>query len=194
MNQAFVNAMREVINRLPGLIYENEQIQQGFSKNHLLWMLEEIASNKIESDKKNRWIGWLQCALVSRGVSSLEEMKQISTLLKAQPLLCPDSIGGDIDPDFEDDLDRIRKWPISENYQPLFDHIISNVWKHNFGKATASDEEYGQIEYTFATGGWSENEEILAALKEQRLAWSLTWLMSERGGRHVFRIVQNKSC
>lgn len=111
---------------------------------------------------------------------------------KAQPPLCPASAGGNIDPDFEDALDRIRKWPISENYQPLFDHIISNVWKHNFGKATVSDDEYEQIEYTFATGGWSENEEILAALKEQRLAWSLTWLMSERGGRHVFRIITKK--
>lgn len=192
MNQAFVNAMQEVINRLPELICENEQIQQGFSKNHLIWMLKDISSKQMESDKLNRWIGWLQCALVSRGVSSLEEMKQISTLLKAQHLLCPASIGGDIDPDFEHALERIRKWPISENYKSLFDYIISNVWKHDFGKATASDDEYGQIEYTFATGGWSENEEILAALKEQRLAWSLTWLMSERGGRHVFRIVTQR--
>ncbi len=100
--------------------------------------------------------------------------------------LCPASAGGNIDPDFEDALDRIRKWPISENYKPLFDYIISNAWKHDFGKATAYDDEYGQIEYTFVTGGWSENEEIISALKEQRLAWALTWQRSERGGKHVF--------
>jgi hypothetical protein len=96
---------------------------------------------------------------------------------------------------FEDALDCIRKWPISDNYQPLFDHIVSNVWNHDFGKAIASDNEYGQIEYTFVTGGWSENEEILATLKEQTLVWSLTWLMSERGGRHVFRLLPKfKNC
>jgi hypothetical protein len=138
----------------------------------------------------------LQCERLNLEIFLINNQKQsarfdpIACLPELNPVvlssICPSSIGGNIDPDFEDALDRIRKWPISENYKPLFDYIISNAWKHDFGKATAYDDEYGQIEYTFVTGGWSENEEIISALKEQRLAWALTWQRSERGGKHVF--------
>lgn len=102
------------------------------------------------------------------------------------PTLCPSSVAGDIDPDFEDALDQIRNWPISRSYILLFE-FINQVWRHSFGQLSAISADDGAVEYTFTTGGWSENEEILEALKQQRLAWALTWQRSERGGKHVFK-------
>jgi hypothetical protein len=101
---------------------------------------------------------------------------------------CPSEVGGNIDPDFEEALDRIRTWPISQSYTLLFDFIKDCAWQDEFGKSSVSDADYGEVEYTFVTGGWSDNEEILEALKQQRLAWALTWQRSERGGKHVFRV------
>lgn len=104
------------------------------------------------------------------------------------PALCPSSVAGNIDPDFEDALDQIRNWPISRSYILLFEFIKHQVWRHSFGQLSASSVDDGAVEYTFTTGGWSENEEILEALKQQRLAWALTWQRSERGGKYVFRV------
>lgn len=40
---------------------------------------------------------------------------------------------------------------------------------------------------TFSTGGWSGNEDLLAALSET-IGWLQAWESSHRGGRHVFRV------
>jgi hypothetical protein len=94
-----------------------------------------------------------------------------------------------LDLDFEDALERIRTWPISASYKELF-NFINSVWQDDFGEVSLYNTGHGEVEYTFVTGGWSENEEILNALKQQRLAWSLTWQRSERGGKHVFLVRQ----
>jgi len=54
--------------------------------------------------------------------------------------------------------------------------------------------KYGRCEYrTFdgvweiATGGWSGNEEIIQALKGNRLFWIMTWQLSKRGGYYEFK-------
>jgi len=39
---------------------------------------------------------------------------------------------------------------------------------------------------TMVTGGWSGNEEIIAALSENYIAWSLYWYDSKRGGKYRF--------
>lgn len=39
--------------------------------------------------------------------------------------------------------------------------------------------------YTLITGGWSGNEDIIAALQES-MFWTLYWESSHRGGKHVF--------
>ena len=42
------------------------------------------------------------------------------------------------------------------------------------------------------TGGWSGNEEIVAALMKTPIFWSLCWVKSERGGHYYFEIVPIK--
>lgn len=41
---------------------------------HLLWMLQEIELNTKQSlTKKHRWLGYIQCALICRGVTTVNE-------------------------------------------------------------------------------------------------------------------------
>jgi len=37
-----------------------------------------------------------------------------------------------------------------------------------------------------ATGGWSGNEELIASLRQNFVAWGLTWRLSSCGGLHIF--------
>jgi len=46
---------------------------------HLVDMHEQIKADDTMSDGKlNRWLGWMQAAIVSWGHSTLEDMKQIN--------------------------------------------------------------------------------------------------------------------
>lgn len=40
----------------------------------------------------------------------------------------------------------------------------------------------------FATGGWSGNDSLIAALRQNHMAWALTWCLTARGGLHIFRL------
>ena len=69
------------------------------------------------------------------------------------------------------------------------------LWNRNFGSTSEElrphelailhadkDERF----IRFATGGWSGNESVISALRENHLAWALTWRLSTRGGLHIF--------
>ena len=44
---------------------------------HIVWMIDELAGRKIESETKVcRWLGYIQCFLVINGYSTLEEEKR----------------------------------------------------------------------------------------------------------------------
>jgi hypothetical protein len=40
----------------------------------------------------------------------------------------------------------------------------------------------------FATGGWSGNEVLIAALRRNVIMQSMTWCLSARGGLHIYRV------
>lgn len=39
-----------------------------------------------------------------------------------------------------------------------------------------------------STGGWSGNEDLIFALRDNPMIWSQTWRMSTSGGLHIFRL------
>lgn len=47
--------------------------------------------------------------------------------------------------------------------------------------------EDGEGRVRIATGGWSENEDFVSSLRENRVLWSLCWESSHRGGLVVLR-------
>jgi hypothetical protein len=45
--------------------------------NHLKEMLDTLSNSNFPSDKFNRWIGWIQAALVANGVTTLDKQKKL---------------------------------------------------------------------------------------------------------------------
>lgn len=81
----------------------------------------------------------------------------------------------------EDELQRIRAWDA---------HDPSGLLEFVRGCWTWADTHFKQEgnAYTLSTGGWSGNEDLLAALQQNAVFWLLCWKSSHRGGRFEFEI------
>lgn len=78
----------------------------------------------------------------------------------------------------EQELDAIKVWDYKD-MRSCFD-FIQSIWAY---------PEYAWIEEDklhLATGGWSGNEDIIWAMKENPMLWLMTWESSHRGGKYVF--------
>ncbi len=74
------------------------------------------------------------------------------------------------------------KWSGGAPWLPILD-LCDQAWNHDMGKVVRKGTEV-----TFITGGWSGNEEILSMLESNFSAYSMLWLESHRGGKHVFGV------
>lgn len=86
----------------------------------------------------------------------------------------------------EETLEAIRAWPGRKGWTTLF-AFIREAWRY---------PDYWQQDgdtHTVATGGWSGNEDLIAALKDNQIAWLKCWRSSERGGRYVFMVPERKA-
>jgi hypothetical protein len=95
----------------------------------------------------------------------------------------------------EEALDKIKKWPYND-VRGLFDFIHdiwyyadSNYWREEF----VTKDDYNGMEfdrprkrYYISTIGWSGNESIIHALKENEIIWCMHWVQSRRGGHYIF--------
>jgi hypothetical protein len=80
----------------------------------------------------------------------------------------------------EDELEKIRTW----NCQDLH-----GLMQYVHGRWMFADSGYFKQEddvYYLSTAGWSGNEEIIGAMKQNYVWWSLFWEQSNRGGHHIF--------
>jgi len=82
-------------------------------------------------------------------------------------------------------LRRIREWPYKD--LPGLFAFIADLWRYGDDMAEQTEED-GQAVWRLHTGGWSGNEDIIAALRQNNIAWALTWYRSERGGHYEFRL------
>jgi len=57
-----------------------ERDLEGKSLEHAAWMLEEIASKKIEGEKAHRWLGYAQGLLVLEGKATMADFREINAL------------------------------------------------------------------------------------------------------------------
>lgn len=84
----------------------------------------------------------------------------------------------------DDFLFTIQEWPIQsmDDCRKLLDYAIQGWrWKDSY---TDIDGD----RYVLSTGGWSGNEDIVDALRENWMFWQLCWFSSRRGGRFVFDV------
>lgn len=79
------------------------------------------------------------------------------------------------------DLRMIRKWDAND-FSGLLE-FIREIWKYS-DCGYFKEQESGV--YLISTAGWSDNEEIIAAMKRNIIWWLLYWELSRRGGHYQF--------
>lgn len=77
-----------------------------------------------------------------------------------------------------------EKWSGSEPWLPIL-QLCCDAWNHDMGVVRVTDD--GK-QWTFITGGWSGNEEILEELDRHQTARHMLWLESHRGGKYVYGV------
>jgi len=85
----------------------------------------------------------------------------------------------------QSELDKIKSWSW-EDFTGLMDYI-KYLWKY------PQYWEQNDNEYSISTGGWSGNEDIIQAMKENIMFWSCCWYQSTRSGHHIFKLIGGKN-
>lgn len=93
----------------------------------------------------------------------------------------------------DEELDRIKSWPIEGDHSLWFDFIRSCWWAAYWGwhEEDAVDDLFDKPvhRYSISTGGWSGNENIIDAMRgNENMLWAFTWVQSRRGGHYIFQI------
>lgn len=95
-----------------------------------------------------------------------------------------DISGGGENPS-EASLKLIREWS-HEDFAGLME-FVRDLWNWPEWGFT-SDDELDHDHFELSTGGWSGNEEIIGALRDNGMFWSLCWESSRRGGHYIFKV------
>ena len=89
-------------------------------------------------------------------------------------------------------LDLIAKWHWSDE-KGWFD-FINSIWHLKSWGWHEGEEPHEWYEdkkcyrYNISTAGWSGNEAIIHAMKQNDFAWHLVWVQSRRGGHYIFEL------
>lgn len=86
----------------------------------------------------------------------------------------------------EDTLEVISKW--KDTYPRWIEYIKAAWMWPAMIREEESDDVFnkGQVVLKLSTGGWSGNEEIIAAMREN-LYWFIFWRNSKRGGHYELK-------
>ncbi len=79
------------------------------------------------------------------------------------------------------ELRRIKKWDAIKDVHGLIEYI-REMWRYTSYFSWDPGTEMLELH----TAGWSGNEDIIDALKENAMFWALYWERSERGGHYYF--------
>jgi len=79
----------------------------------------------------------------------------------------------------EETLQAIREW--KEDWRALFS-FLCEAWEYPDRWRRGGDT------YAISTGGWSGNEELIDALRDNAAAWSSCFVSEARGGHYVFKV------
>ena len=82
-------------------------------------------------------------------------------------------------------LDRIRTWPMAAGWDNLL-QLVRDSWDYP-DAFSIKHTQRGVCWAECATGGWSGNEELIGALRQNLMFWACCWESSSRGGGHTFK-------
>lgn len=83
----------------------------------------------------------------------------------------------------------VKEWPL-EDFRGLLT-FVRNLWRYSelWTERTTQDVQDKPVtEFLVSTGGWSGNESLIYALKENRMFWMMCWVQSRRGGHYIFEL------
>ena len=98
----------------------------------------------------------------------------------------------------EEELEKIKTWDLIEGNDArhpklyaLLDYVQS-LWMYD-DRFNLTHGHYTRWHRTYrtlylSTGGWSGNESIIVALRQNFIFWSMFWRQSRRGGHYWFEI------
>ena len=84
----------------------------------------------------------------------------------------------------EEILKKIEEWPYSNDFKDLIE-LVGELWTYS---------DYWKVDglsIEASTGGWSGNESIISALRNNRMFWAMCWLSTERGGHYTFKMMKD---
>ena len=84
---------------------------------------------------------------------------------------------------------KIIEWP-SDDFPGLIKFVKELWWQAEWGWREV--REGNSIIYYISTGGWSENEELISAMKNNHMFWLFCWISSHRGGHFEFEVKKHE--
>ena len=90
----------------------------------------------------------------------------------------------------DEELEFIKNFDLASNDVMELVEYVRNIWNwSDWGFKTTGKNI---IKLELHTGGWSGNELIIRALKENMLFWPLYWRVHKKGGHYYFKIKKRK--
>lgn len=80
----------------------------------------------------------------------------------------------------DETLKRITEWPYSDFVGLM--KFVREAWAY----ADAGYWDQTDTGYSISTAGWSGNEDIIGALRANKMFWLCCWEESRRGGHYKF--------
>lgn len=85
----------------------------------------------------------------------------------------------------EEELKCIREWP--KDWEALMEYVKRRWWMPDWGWTEARKKTY-----VISTGGWSGNEDLIGAMHDNWIFWSMCWEQSRRGGHYIFKLPERE--
>lgn len=89
----------------------------------------------------------------------------------------------------EEELRRVREWTFA--HTPAQDYPAFMAYVKSIGTYWPQEQfgwrQKGQT-YSISTGGWSGNESILEAMRDNFAFWGICWMEHRRGGHYEFEL------
>ena len=123
-------------------------------------------------------------------LEGIRASKEAIDVLKENDLLDDDGYPTD------DALKIIRIWHWSDpkgwfSFINSIWHMSSWGWHEGEYEHAYSKDGKG-YRFSIATGGWSGNESIIQAMRDNIMMWHLNWVSSQRGRHYVFELNELK--
>lgn len=173
--------------------------------NHLTWMVLQIRERKFSATKACRWLGWIQAALVSHGVATLDEMKAINkSASDASDVQQPARAEGPIFPNgntaHAEGLSAADQWRLATPAETLrvlaarLSEQLSPAEKREIAEAATYLEYLEREVEALRIGIKQDTEERDRLRKERNSALDLLAVIHRDGGHYTEAVGFIKSC